>query len=188
MAAIYKNYILNKNSEIETLFHQSFTECAKSITSMDTLKKADIAAQIEPILTNLYETANKFGNPNFSRDEQISPDVFNLVMGKIKRWETILYWLYEIDILMQETDLDQIIAAEEKRLAEHDGFGPCVTPRQIMRPRKKPDPTKSELVKDTIFISTQDNLNELYAQRNARGCNTDAIMAMAAELTIKYHK
>lgn len=120
MGAIYKNFSINTGTEVERLFNMSFKDCAMYISKMDTIMKAEIAAQIKTILDSLYLQTDRYGNPDYSKDEQIGPDIFVFIMSKIKHWETILYWLFEIDILMEETKIDQLIREAEERLNKNN--------------------------------------------------------------------
>ncbi|MEG1636099.1 MAG: hypothetical protein RR324_01170 [Cellulosilyticaceae bacterium] len=182
MGAIYKNFPTSKDSEIEALFSKPFKDCAKYIASMDTMKKADMAAQIQPVLDHLYFEVNKYGNKNYDRDEQISPDAYIYIMGKIKRWETIIYWLYEIDIMMEETNLDKLIHEAENRLAANGNDS------KLSRIRVR-DVYNEELgitQKQRVTVNAKEDLNTLYMERMARGNHTEEIMEMAKNLSIKY--
>lgn len=117
--SIFKNFgQLNKASEAERLYNLSFDACMAEIHAMDTHVKAEIAFEVKDILQTLYTTANRYGNPDLSRDEQISYAVFMNVMSKIKRYEIVLGWLYEIDKAMDLAALDDKIKEAEEKLDE----------------------------------------------------------------------
>lgn len=117
--AIYKNFgQLNKGSEAERLYNLSFDACIEEIHRMDTHVKAEIAFEVKGILTELYGNANRYGNPNLSGDEQIPYAVFMNIMGKIKRYEIVLGWLYEIDKAMDIMILNEKIAEAQEKLDE----------------------------------------------------------------------
>lgn len=117
--AIYKNFgQLNKNSEADRLYNLSFDACIEEIHRMDTHVKAEIAHEVKCILAELYNNANRYGNSDLSRDEQIPYGVFMNVMGKIKRYEIILGWLYEIDKAMDLVILNEKIAEAQAQLDE----------------------------------------------------------------------
>jgi len=182
MGAIYKNYTTTSGDELDRLFNKSFKDCAEFISQMDTLKKAEVAANIQPILLSLYDMVDKYGNPDYPRDEQIGPDVFIFIMSKIKRWETILYWLYEIDIMMEETSLDTLIHEAEERIA-------ATTDPDATRIRVKDVQLEIGLtVKKRVTVSVREDLNTLLAERASRGNHTEEIMSMAKSLANKYFK
>lgn len=185
MSAIYKNFQTSTGSELERLFAMGFKDCAQYISKMDTMKKADVAAQIQPVLESLYAQTDRYGNPDYPLEDQIGPDIFIYVMGKIKRWETILYWLYEIDILMNESELDRMIQAAERKLEAND-YEDFLVGKVIEAPRKRPDPKKSEMVKKTVYVSGKEQLYDMYAEREARGNHTEEIMDAAKDLAAKY--
>jgi hypothetical protein len=182
MGAIYKNFSTNSGSELDRLFHMQFKDCAAAIGKMDTIKKAEVAAQIQPILDSLYAQADRYGNPDYPKDEQISPDIFIYIMGKIKRWETILYWLYEIDIMMEETKLDEMIREAERRLEEHDyNDFDRIRYKEVINEEGK-------VVKQRTVVKASEDLAALYAERNARGNHTDEIIDMAKSLARRFFK
>lgn len=117
--SIYKNFgQLNKESKAEELYNLAFDSCMKEIHRMDTHIKADVAFEVKDILHALYASANRYGNPELSRDEQLSYSAFMNVMSKIKRYEIILGWLYEIDKAMDLAMLDDKIKEAEAKLDE----------------------------------------------------------------------
>lgn len=180
--AIYKSFVTT-DSELDRLFALPFKECAKKISTMDTMKKADTAAQIQPILDNLYAQVDRYGNPNYSRDEQIGPEMFIHLMSKIKRWETLLYWLYEIDIMMEETELDKLIEEAHKRYEAVD-YDDNAT-----RIRYKPIETEDgKIKKQRTVVNVREDLTTLIREREARGNHTEEIMNQAKQLANKYFK
>lgn len=187
MSAIYKNFQTDANNEVERIFAMPFKDCALYISKMDTMKKADIAAQIQPILTGLYLQADRYGNPNYGRDEQIGPDIFNHIMGRIKRWETVLYWLYEIDILMEETELDEQVRAAEKKMEALEWDQEAIHKRVVPNVEGLVSPKSGKVTKNiTIQVTYSDEYTELVKQRERRGNHTNDIMSMASSLASKY--
>ena len=184
MGAIYKT-ITNEHDPLERLFTLSFKECAKKISQMDTIEKAEIAAQVQPKLDALYLQADKYGNPDYPREEQIGPEIFMHIMSQIKRWETIIYWLYEIDILMGETELDRLIQEAEHRLDNELAQQQIAAGKEVTRFKFIAD---SDGVKHRTKINVQEELKELQTQKINRGIHTDEIMSQAAALTKKYFK
>lgn len=182
MPAIYKNYVLNEQDEIDRLFHMQFKDCAITISKMDSMKKAVIASKIQPKLDCLYATTERYGNPDYPKDEQIGPAEFTYIMGMIKRWETIIYWLYEIDILMEETKLDELIREAEQRL-EKNNWNP-----ELKRIRVKPVVIDGKKCKERVTVNAREDLATLYAERHARGNHTEDIMDLAKQLSNKYFK
>lgn len=182
MPAIYKNFATNNGAEIERIFSMQFKDCAQYIAKMDTLKKADIAAQIQPVLDSLYAQTDRYGNPDYPLEDQIGPDIFIYIMGKIKRWETILYWLYEIDIMMEETKLDQLIREAESRLEENN-YNLDMT---RIRVKEVENPDTGKIQKKRVVVNAMEDLSTLYRERAARGNHTEEIMDLAKSLTSKY--
>jgi hypothetical protein len=146
---------------------------------MDTIKKAEVAAEIKPILEGIYLQVDTYGNSNFERDEQIGPDLFIMLMGKIKRWETILYWLYEIDILMGETELDRMIADAEKRYEENNYDDNATRIRY-----KDIEDETGKMKKTRVKVNIKDELHELKCKELERGIHTEEIMAQADALAL----
>lgn len=117
--SIYKNFgQLNKESRAEELYNMPFDYCMNEIHRMDTHVKADIAFEVKDILKELYAAANRYGNPDLTRDEQLPYSAFLNVMSKIKRYEIVLGWLYEIDKAMDLVELDEKIKIAEEKLNE----------------------------------------------------------------------
>lgn len=107
-----------ENYDARALYAMKFQDTAHVITRMDTMQKALISSEVQVHLDCLYEQANRFGNPDFGLDEQPSAAQFRGIMGKIKHWETILYWLFEIDVMMEAEDLQRLAVEAEKEI-EH---------------------------------------------------------------------
>ena len=117
--SIYKNFgQLNKESRAERLYNLAFDACMLEIHRMDTHVKAEIAFEVKDILKELYASANRYGNPELSREEQLSYSAFMNVMSKIKRYEIVLGWLYEIDKAMDLAALDEKIKEAQEKLDE----------------------------------------------------------------------
>jgi hypothetical protein len=104
------------------LYRMRFQDTAFIIAKMDTMQKANVAAQIQPVLDSLYATANKWGNEEVEPEDQPTAAQYMGIMGKIKHWETILYWLYEIDIMLENADLKTLALQAELDL-EHYKLG-----------------------------------------------------------------
>ena len=194
MSAIYKNYTKESGKEVDRLFQLPFKECAIYIGNMDTMKKAEVAAEIQPILDSLYATADRYGNKDYPIEDQIGPDMFVHIMGRIKRWETIIYWLFEMDILMGETELDKQVRAAEKKMEEID-WNQHLTKVKIL-PNVEGIVGKSGKVTKTIKVETTyaKEYRDLVDKREARGVHTDAIieeanlMAEAATLAKRFFR
>jgi hypothetical protein len=174
--AIYKNFSTQANTELDRLMGFSFKKCIETIHDMDTFKKADIAAQIQPTLDSLYIQTERYGNPDYDLEDQIGPDIFLYIMSKIKRYENVLYWLYEIDILMGETDIDRLIAEAEERIAATG----CDT---RIRMKKGEDGKRHKVV-----VNAKEDLATLRADKASMQCNTDDILAQAKLMAAKYFK
>lgn len=174
MGAIYKNFDIKGETEVERLLGMSFKGSIEMIHKMDTFKKADMAAQIRPMIDELYLQCDRYGNSELPRDEQINVEMFMYLMGKIKRYETILYWLYEIDILIGDTELDRMIKEAEDRIANSDD-------ELRYRLRMGEDGKRHRVV-----VNVEEDLKDLYKQKEEQAPKTNEILDMAAALTAKY--
>lgn len=182
MPAIYKNFTLDKCSESEKLYGKSFVDCAREISTLDTFKKAELAAEVQEKLSTLYENANTYDNKDYAMEDRVNASEYMNIMSRIKRWELILYWLFEIDILMQETPLDQIIKDAEHKLEEVN-YNP-----HAVRVRIKPvvDMETGITRRQKVEVNIKDEYESLLAERDARGYHTDEIIAQAKLLAQKY--
>jgi len=183
MKAIYKNFATNSENELERLYALSFKNCALTISKMDTFKKAETASKVQTILDNLYQQASRYGDSDLPREEQIGPDIFQYIMQRIKHWEQIMYWLYEIDILMEETNLDASIREAEKRWSESG----CDIEAERIRVKEVVDDSGVKQ-KKRVKVNVKDDLQELLSAKSDRGQHTQEIMDLAKELTAKFNK
>lgn len=194
MSAIYKNFNTNNGTEVERIFNMQFKDCAMYIGKMDTMRKAQVAAEIRPIIDSLYMQADRYGNSDYPLEDQIGPDMFIHIMSKIKRWETVLYWLYEIDILMGETELDRMVATAEKKLEAIDWDLDAV--KTVVVPNTEGIVGKSGKVTKTVkrTVNLYQEYKELKYKQIDRGNHTEEIiqqsdiMAQAAALAKRYFK
>lgn len=152
----------------EELYKLQFKECADVIKRMDMYTKARISAEINKTLEYQYEAVSVYGQPGIPLAEQMSPKTFELFMSKIKHYETILYWLYEIDIMMNESELDDLIKEAEELQAKVSAASTELQIKEVESAKRKV--TKKQ--KD-IYKTSSDAMD---------------IMAMAANLTAKYNK
>jgi len=97
-----------------SLYDMKFQDAAKVITRMDTMMKAYMSTEAQGHLDCLYEYANRFGNDDYEACDQPSISQFRGIMGKIKHWETIMYWLLEIDVLFESVDLQRMAEEAER--------------------------------------------------------------------------
>lgn len=147
----------------EMLYKLQYGDAADMIRKMDTMKKAEVVAEIQPILDSLYAYVHRYGNPDYPAEDQPSVALFQAGMTKIKHWETLLYWLYEIDVLYDESVLaDSIREAQEEVACSY-----------------KPD---------SASISRLDTLNKKQAITMGKGAQTEEIMSFASQLCNKYFK
>lgn len=149
----------------ETLYKLQYADAANLVRRMDTMQKAVIAAEVQPILDSLYVYVNRFGNPDYPAEDQPSVALFQAGMSKIKHWETILYWLYEIDIMYDEAMLEEAIREAEKEAA-----------------------ASVFVESDSAAISHLDTLKKKKEVMIGDGAHTDEIMSFAAQLCGKYFK
>lgn len=151
--------------DAETLYKLQYADAANMVRKMDTMQKAKIAAEIQPILDSLYAYVNRFGNPDYPAEDQPSVALFQAGMTKIKHWETILYWLYEIDIMYDEAMLLEAIQEAEAEVA-----------------------VSKVMDSDSAAISHLDTLKKKKEVQIGEGAHTDEIMSFAAQLCGKYFK
>lgn len=149
--------------DAERLYRMKFQDTAYVIAKMDTLKKAEVSSDIQYILTSLYEAANRYGNPNIEKEAQPTAEQFRGIMGKIKHWETLLYWLFEIDIMMTESTIQDLIRVAEQEYAK-------------------------TLQSDDASLQEKAamKLEKLEASKEIYTAHTAEIMGIASELTKKY--
>jgi hypothetical protein len=159
------------------------------------MRKAEMAAEIQPILDQLYATADRYGNPDYPLEDQIGPELFMNIMTKIKRWETIIYWLFEIDIMMGETELDKQVKAAEAKM-EKIGWDMKKTHLKVVPNVNGEVSAKSGKVTKNLIIETtygKEYLDLIEAREN-RGLHTEEIiesanlMAEAASLTKRFFR
>lgn len=148
--------------DAEKLYKMKFQHTARIISKMDTMQKAKIAAEIQPTLDSLYEMANRYGNPDYEADERIGPAQFQSVMGKIKHWETLLYWLYEIDIMIEEAEIEKLVREAKEELA------------------------KVKHSKTPLKAKMEENYEMQLQRKREVQAHTDEIMELASSLTAKY--
>ena len=100
------------------IYAMKFPDAAKTIARMDTMRKAYISSEAQSVIDSLYEFANRFGNEDYEACDQPSIAQFRATLGKIKHWEIIMFWLYEIDILMSDHELAKLAAQAEQDLKD----------------------------------------------------------------------
>lgn len=149
--------------DAEMLYKMQYADAATVVRKMDTMKKAEVVSEIQPILDSLYAYVHRYGNPDYPAEDQPSVAAFQAGMTKIKHWETLLYWLYEIDIMYDEAMLAEAIEEASQEVA-------CTT-----RP-------------DSAAVSRLDTLNKKKEVTMGEGAHTDEIMSFAAQLCGKYFK
>lgn len=148
----------------EMLYKMRFQDTAFVIAKMDTMKKAEIAGEIQPILESLYMKVNAYGNDDVPYEDQPSAAQFMACMTKIKHWETILYWLYEIDIMMGETKVQRLAEKAAQLLAAYE---------------------RGEISIDEM---KRHKLKEMWQEGAMKQCHTDEIVQQAASLARKYYR
>lgn len=156
---------MNKNSKAEQLVNMSFDTSKILIHKMDIHEKAKVAKEIDEITLHLYEAANDYGQ--FDRVPgvpfpipRMSTENYMAIMGKIKRYESLLNDLYEVnEMLEQEHILEKLRKAED------------------------------ELVNCSYNEDRKYWLAKIDSYRldfEASACHTDAILDFAAALTGKF--
>ena len=138
-----------------SLYEMKFHDAARVITRMDSMRKAVISSDVQQYLNSLYENANRFGNENFPLDEQPSMAQFRGIIGKIKHWETIMYWLYEIDILMEAKDLAELALEAEYEIEEAKAGRRCISPKELRKQTEHVEKAIKAPVPHTLEIMNQ---------------------------------
>jgi len=122
----------------KSLYEMKFPVAAKVIAQMDTMQKAFISCQAQEHIDCLYEQANRFGNEDYEASEQPTMSQFRGIMGKIKHWEIIIYWLLEIDIMMEAQNLAELaVQAEAEIIAAMTGDGQIWMAQNELKKREK---------------------------------------------------
>jgi len=104
--------------DAHALYKLKFSDAAQKIREMDTHQKAAIVFEINLITKSLYNIANRYGNDQYKRDEQITSKQFEEIIRKIKHWETLLYWLFEIDVLMEKHTPDHLAELANEQIQQ----------------------------------------------------------------------
>ncbi len=105
--------VILKTMNAEQLFEMSFSQAASVITQLTTQQKVIISSEINSRLDFLYNFVQRYGEKGVSRDEEVREVHFIGAVGRIKRWETLLYWLFEMDLQVNASIIAQMIADAE---------------------------------------------------------------------------
>jgi len=117
-----------------SLYEMKFQDAAKVIARMDTMMKAYVSTQAQEYIDCLYAHANRFGNEDYEACDQPTIAQFRGIMGKIKHWETIMYWLLEVDVMMEAEELAKLaMEAENEIMDAMVGNRPGITTKQLKR-------------------------------------------------------
>lgn len=179
MGAIYKNFQTKASTKSETVYNMSFKNCIEYIRKMDTMTKAEVSAEINVTLKELYLQADRYGNEDLEACDRIDTAMFVHIMGVIKKWETLLYWLFEIDILMGEDEISRKLQAAEERMNEVDWDTESYSVRFVKGEDGK---NHKALVNDNNYY--MDLVAQKYDKSNQ--AHTDDIISMAEDLCKKY--
>ena len=80
---------------LDELLKLPFAEAQRSITSFSMEKRIKMLDELTTRRTYYYNQAAKFGE-GIPKDEQLSPEAFRSLLGKIKHIEIVQNWLYGI--------------------------------------------------------------------------------------------
>lgn len=79
----------------DELLKLPFTEAQKAVTSFSMEKRIKMLDELTTRRTYYYNQMTKYGE-GISKDEQLSPEAFRALLGKIKHIEIVQNWLYGI--------------------------------------------------------------------------------------------
>ena len=175
MPAIYKNFQTKASTKSERIYAMSFQNCIEYIRKMDTMEKAEVAAEINVTLGELYAQVDTYGNDDYPAEDRIDTAMFVHIMGVIKKWETMLYWLYEIDILMGEDEIARKLETARQRMEEVNWDLESCSVRLIPGEDGK---KHKQLVNDAKYY--------MELQMQQKEAHTDEIMSMAQDLCKKF--
>ena len=183
---IYKDFPLENETEARRLYRLGFKDCANTISLKDTEEKAQIASEIQTILDSLYTYVQKYGTEGCFAKDKMEPATFAFVLKKIERWETVLYWIYEVDMLMGETEIDRLIRKAE-RLFQAGGADAALVRFKIEEVVVREEGGGLKIKKQRVPVNIAEELQELRATKESKGRHTEDIVAMAANLTKKFY-
>ena len=84
-----------ENMTFDEFLKLPFTEAQRAITSFSMEKRIKMLDELTTRRTYYYNQAAKFGE-GIPKDEQLSPEAFRSLLGKIKHIEIVQNWLYGI--------------------------------------------------------------------------------------------
>jgi hypothetical protein len=84
------------------------------------------------------------------------------IMGKIKHWETILYWLYEIDIMLENADLKTLALQAELDLEAYNAGLKPMTDKALDKAQAAVQHAKDRVAHTSEILDLALNLTKKY--------------------------
>lgn len=98
-----KKLILRKKTEdmidgltFDDILTSNFTNAKEAIDQMTISKRIDMLEELHTYRDALYESVGNYGAEGIPRDEQLSPNDFRVLIGRIKHVEILMNMLYGI--------------------------------------------------------------------------------------------
>lgn len=83
------------NMTVDELLKLPFNNAQKTVAQFSMKKRIDVLEEMNKLRTHYYSQLNRYGE-GIPKDEQISPNEFRSILGKIKHIEIVQNWLYGI--------------------------------------------------------------------------------------------
>lgn len=85
-----------KITDAETLLKMPFNQALRTVNELSMKNRLDILTETDKLRTHYYNALGNYGGEGIPRDEQLSPEEFRSLLGKIKHIEIVQNWLYGI--------------------------------------------------------------------------------------------
>lgn len=81
--------------DADTLLKMPFNQAMRTVQTISMKNRLDVLTEIDKLRTHYYNALGNYGE-GVARDEQLSPEEFRSLLGKIKHIEIVQNWLYGI--------------------------------------------------------------------------------------------
>lgn len=81
---------------LEKLITSSFEMAKSTIDQMTLVKRIELLDELQTYRSHLYSMCDRYGNPDYSREDQPTAKEFRVLMGRIKHLEILQNWLFGI--------------------------------------------------------------------------------------------
>ena len=85
-----------KTVTAETLIKMPFNQALDTTKVLSMKNRLDILEEVSKLRNHYYNFLGVYGAEGISKEEQISPEDFRSILGKIKHLEIVQNWLYGI--------------------------------------------------------------------------------------------